>query len=669
MTIYLHNLLNLRAEKQSVTMNQSDCPVQQAVETLTILDRVPVTTVRDCCSLFAYYLRLQYGFNYVDFEPEQLTREERENFDTISAIQSFGQYAQMCKHMIEGVLASGREVYARLEKRTMSQRNDSKLRGGEGLYEENSSKDTETDTETEDMINIRSLLSSMDIMFNQFYEMFLNNDCFPETSMFEKMFISRCLSHREKLNMRRSHLSNLNILLNTLTQAVILSTDHCNSMFEAFFGTGMLFTVLLNVITSEYRTIDLHVNEIVSTPTANATMPYWTRVRLQNEEDRPSIHLLKNTTTPAYMAAIKRLPSELFNVESGLDVYLSVGDTLCTMFIQFIGRISQRLIEWIERNDVKTYVNKHYVYGDAYSLIKSIGRGDQGAWIRFFRRTQDRSSRLYIKLDILIQLNDELACAFGEKQTNTVPGSGGGGKVLETVARKRAMLDGIQSATDKDQLSKTAVQQLKMAPDVANKYKAFTDFMNRYNDFVETSAKDKLFDHWTNLRNEFLLNSGSSLRPDDFNDTNMLTKLDQVNSPLTSYKQWCKDINTTLFPYNILLLAVNFNKDKPIEVNLPTFSEENLQLAWVYKCQEYLRNRRFTSSKCTQIYKYLTNLEVKSRMFYEENTFMFLFSQAISEMPFMYELFGEIAEEHNHNEKEDEQPPKSKNEAEPMDTS
>ena len=51
--------------------------------------------------------------------------------------------------------------------------------------------------------------------------------------------------------------------------------------------------------------------------------------------------------------------------------------------------------------------------------------------------------------------------------------------------------------------------------------------------------------------------------------------------------------------------------------------------------------RRFNSNRCKQILDFFKRLEIKSRLILEEKNFMYMFSEAMERMPFLYALFGD----------------------------
>lgn len=624
MNVYLRDLLQLRAEKSCVTLNPcDDTSTSSTIETLTILENVPESVVRECCSLLAYFLKLERGFESIDFaNPSDLTERQIEQLNTINAVQNFTRYMDLCKNMIERVLENGRRVYALLEERTAARERAAK----------DGPNDHQHDPVHEDIATMHSLLSNMDGVFHRFYDMFVNNDCFPHRLIYEKLFVSCSLSERCPLALRKEHLDDLNTLFSTLSQAIVMSTDHCNSMFEAFFGTGILFTTLLNIMTNQYSREQKASQPNNEPPAANESnadrIRYWTRVRLLRPEDRASAHFIKDVNDPNYVRSVKRLTPDLFDRSSGMDIYLSKGDTLSTLFVQFVGRIFSRLYEWIERSDVKCYVRQHYVCENLQALFGHIGRGqDQRAWIRFFKRTHDRKAKVYIKIEPLLQLNDELIVGNEERTTLAKESTGTDPFTLATTTTGNGV-----------QLRTTA------SADTARRYHLLRDFVERYNEFTCT-RNDCLRQHWSRLRDKFAANSGASSGATDCRDDgdNILLSLDERESPLLSFESWCRCVNASLFPYNFLLLAAN--NDGVVERNKPNFNKETLDHTFTYKCQEYLLSKRFTSGKCAQILAFLSNLEIKSRLLFEEKNFLYLFSNAMENMPFLYDLFGETISE------------------------
>ena len=416
MTVHLENLLVLRAQKADPSVNPCDDPNTAAIQTLTVLENVPCEVVRVCCSVLAYILKLRGGIAPQDFaSPAELNAFELEQWTVLNGVRDFSHYMELCKTLVETVLENGRRVYQLFEQQKQNKEatareagqhangehrelNGAELDASDHQYASVNGGPDDTDQFDEDegeneLSLIHDLLRNMNGVFLRFYDLFVNGNGFPREKIYEKLFVSGCVSHREPMPLHRAHLHSLDSMFSMLAHRIIVSTDHCNTHFEAFFGTGILFTVLLNIITERFSSQDV---ESWSASALSAT-DHWTRVRLARPEDRQSIHFFKNTNSESYRRAVARLPAHLFNATSGLDVYLTKGDTLCTMFVQFMGRVFLRTHEWPLRSDVFAHIKEHFVCDNLQRLFASIGRGeDQRAWIRFFKRNHDRSPRIYI---------------------------------------------------------------------------------------------------------------------------------------------------------------------------------------------------------------------------------------------------------------------------------
>lgn len=623
MNVHIENLLLLRAEKMDRRLNQEndDESKVDTIDTLTVLEDVPVSTVRDCCSLIAYYLKIERGFRPIDFRSvEDLTPNERQQYETLHRVENFVQYTNMCRKMIEDVMANGKRVFALLEEEKRNNNERSKNKNDDDNVNEedggpSSCKRPRNDDSVlaDDLYSTHSLIKNMGGLFNKFHSFFTDQDYMPIATIYEKLFVSSCLSERSPLNLYRAHLADLNTLLSTLTQAVVANTDYCNTLFEAFFGTGILFTALLNIITNEYNG---------ETPVYghNARrLRYWTRVRLHNPEDVTAAHFIKDVRDPTYQRSLNLLPAELFDRTSGRDVLLTKGDTLCTMFVQFLGRIHLRLYEWIERSDVQSYVTRNFVPVNVQTLFASIGRGqDQRSWIRFFKRTNDgRRAKVYIKLDPLLQMNDEIA----------VHSDGG-------MKPKTGAIGGVRHG-ESAQVRSTAPQA------TARQYQMLRDFQQRYDEFLAKNG-DLLHGVWAGASDKFLRETGTN------HSIEMYPQLTAAASPIRSFEVWCKHVNQLLFPYNFLLLSGSDAVDSKDVVTRPlkTFDRETLNHAWTYKCQEYMR---FTRAKCEQMLKFMETIEIKSRMFIEEKNFVLLFGDATRDMTFLYDLVAEFIDDDKDN--------------------
>lgn len=595
--VYLHDILTIRTDKPTRCANLQDVTASNtgAIETLTILQSIPVDVIRESCALLGYYLNLNFSFVAANFpNKESLTYAERTQYETLCSINSFDDYTRRCKAMIERVLTHGKKVYELLQEK--------KNNGGE---------DGENRKEKEEIANTYALIHTLDGIFNNFYDLIIN-DSLPPSMIYERLFLSQCLSERTPLKLYREHLTDLGTLFSVLTKTVIDTTDKCNTLFEAFYGTGILFTILM----------DIMYKDVSSSSSSSRQIQHWTRVRLLNECDKQSIHFLKNTNTDSYRRTIEHLPTNLFDRQSGLDLYFSKGDTLSTLVLQFIGKIYLRLYEWVERTDVKTYVKEHYVCDNVYTLFANIGRGmDQRGWIRFFKHTHNRDSKVFIKLEPLLTLNDEILANNSEERTALVNKTDGSNTAL------------LASGTAGTQI------RANVSQDVAKRYHLFNDFLNRYNEFTTNDRNGRLREHWTKLCRNFVARSNGVSSTDENANVDLLVSLDVDNSPLLSFTQWCNEINAYLFPFNFLLLTGSTNP------NDESFDKEALDLAWTLKCQRYLFVKRFTSSKCRQMLTFLQKFEIKSRMMFEEKEFVFLISSAMESMPFLYELFGELTKE------------------------
>lgn len=620
MNVFLWNLLVVRAEKTDRRLNQADDHASSvdSIETCTVLEEVDRTSVRDCCSLLAYYLKIVRGFEYVDFTgtDDLTTDDQRAQFDTFNRVVDFEQYAVMCREMIENVMRNGKRVFALLEEEK-KQRNSTKVEGESETPPKNKRAKLDDDVDddnsvlVDDVYSAHSLVKNMGGLFNRFHEIFADNECMPIETIYERLFVSSCMSKRAPLPLRLEHLSDANSLTSMLTRAVVANTDTCNTLFEAFFGTGILFTSLLNIITNEYNGEDDGTNQ------SRRRLRYWTRVRMHNPDDVAAAHFLKDVHDPVYRRTLAQLPPELFDAASGRDVLLTKGDTLCTMFVQFVGRIHLRLYEWIEREDVQRHVVDHFVCKNLQALFAQVGRGqDQRSWIRFFKRTNDRRSKLYIKLDPLLQLNDEI----------TVHGETGGKRTASTTMTSTG-------------------QQLKstVPPATAHQYATLRDFKQRYDKFMYT-GNNALFELWNERRTKFLRETErTNAYHVDEARRGIAQRLRSDSSPLLSFEVWCTHVNQLLFPYNFLLLSgeeaigsdVRASESDVSTPRYKSFDAETLGLAWTLKCQEYLR---VTRSKCEQILRFMETIEVKSRMFIEEKNFVMLFGDATRNMTFLYDL-------------------------------
>lgn len=615
-TVHLENLLVLRAQKSDPSINpRDDKNAANTIQTLTVLENVRRDVVRVCCSVLAYILKLRGGIIPQDFHTsEELNEHELCQWHILNEVRDFTHYMDLCKNLVETVLENGRRVYHLFE----MQKQDKDARQKEESNDSSPTEPTESTRGTmpehveeaeNELSLIHDLLRNMNNVFLRFYDLFVNGTGFPREKIYEKLFVSGCVSRREPMQVRRENLRSLDSLFSTLSHEIIVSTDHCNTHFEAFFGTGILFTVLLNIITEKFSNQETTADSWSSYALLGAT-EHWTRVRLRRIEDRHSIHFFKNTNSESYRRTVARLPPHLFDANSGLDVYLTKGDTLCTMFVQFIGRVFLRTHEWPLRSDVFNHLKKHFVCDNLQRLFSSIGRGeDQRAWIRFFKRNQDRSPRVYIQIEPLFSLNDEII--NGESRN-----------LANVAAEKRLNENSIFDAA--------AAGKLKCnKADVARRYQQHKHFMERYNEFMSNRSND-LRDYWNVMRSVFVTNSGgwdeSLADPDD--------------SPLTNFHAWCREVNTLIFPYNFLLISIIAGSERAHRLE-----EKTLDEAWILKCQEYLMARRFNSTRCKQILEFFKRLEIRSRLILEEKKFMYLFSEAMESMPFLYSLFGDSLKE------------------------
>lgn len=612
LTVHLENLLVLRAQKSDPSINpRDDKNAATTIQTLTVLENVPRDVVRVCCSVLAYILKLRGGIVPQDFRSsDELTEHELSQWHILNEVRDFSHYMDLCKNLVETVLENGRRVYHLFE--MQKQDKDARQTEDSRASQTQTTETTEAPEAAEEAENelslIHDLLRNMNNVFLRFYDLFVNGTGFPREKIYEKLFVSGCVSHREPMQLRRENLFSLDSLFSTLSHEVIVSTDHCNTHFEAFFGTGILFTVLLNIITEKFS--GQETADSWSSYALSGATEHWTRVRLGRVEDRNSIHFFKNTNSESYRRTVARLPPHLFDATSGLDVYLTKGDTLCTMFVQFIGRVFLRTHEWPLRSDVFDHLKEHFVCDNLQRLFASIGRGeDQRAWIRFFKRNQDRSPRVYIQIEPLFSLNDEIINGESRNLANVA---------AETRLSENSIFDA------------SAAGKLKCNnADVARRYQQHKHFMERYNDFMSNRSSE-LRDYWNVMRSVFVTNSGGWSEP----------ALDPDDSPLTNFQAWCREVNTLIFPYNFLLISIIAGGERAHRLE-----EKTLDEAWILKCQEYLMARRFSSTRCKQILEFFKRLEIRSRLILEEKKFMYLFSEAMESMPFLYSLFGDSLKE------------------------
>lgn len=619
MDVYLYNILSLRGDKTSRTLNLDDltnATNNGAIETMTIMRDVPIETIRESCALLGYYLNLNFRFESANFSGKhELSDVEREQFDVLSSIDNFDDYTRRCRTMLERVIKKGRRIFE-IENITM---NANDVNG-------NDNNENTSDEEKQEKSNRFTLIHAMNGIFNNFYDL-ITNESLPSAIVYERLFVSQCLSKRPTLKLYREHLCDLNALFSILTKTMIDTIDRCNTLFEAFYQTGILFTALVDLIV---------YNDTTRNKPEKDESRNWTRVRLLNPDDREAVHFIKNTTTTEYRRAVERLPENLFDKQSGLDVYLSINDTFSTLMSQFIGRMYLRLYEWIERSDVKQHLMEYFTCDNVHTLFANIGRGhDQRNWIRFFKRTNNRETKLFIKLEPLLTLNDEMIIGNEDRQTLVGTNNNNNGT------------DGSSSSSTASLLTNSVQLRSTVTQDVARRYHLLNDFLKRYNGFTENDRTGKLNALWNIIRTSFVQRSCGFRLYDTTNDdqnkknniNGFLQSFDQETSPLLSFKAWCEEINTSIFPFNFLLLTLGSQSVNP---NEESFDKETLDLAWIYRCQKYLMMKRFTSSKCRQILTFLQQFEIKSRMVAEEREFMFVISSALENMPFIYELFTDL---------------------------
>lgn len=529
--VYLHNVVHLRAEKSDRSSSLSSSVAANATS-LTFLPNVAASMIDDCCTSLGYFVRLMYGVDDSDCRAQQLTDDQAKVFGLFNAATSFHEYVSVCRRIVESVLQNVKFIY--------------------DLYNSEAGKN-ECDGELKSMYE---MLRHMDSLFQQFYTIFTDEESFPHRTIRDKLFVSACLSERKAIVLRREHIGDRETLFSALINATDMMSDQSNTVFEAFFSGGFFIICLLNILTTNYTT---------------SSQQAFTRIRMLGEGGRESIPLLKNTLSPEYQLAVQNLPAAIFDPDT--DVYLSKSDTLTTLFAQFLGRVYLRMYEWCDRSDVNAHIRKHFLPQNTNSLFSIVGRGpDQKAWIRFFKRTSNGAPKVFVKIEPLLQLNDQLIVNSQSNKANSMTSNA--------------------------------------SADVVQRYQMLKDFLTRYNEFC---AKNNDQSYWRSQVERF---------DRVLNDPGI-----ETDSPLRSFDVWCADINSLVFPYNFLLM-------------FSTIDARELDECWVYRAQQYLMNRRFTSAKCGQLLEFLRTVEIKSRLLFDENQFMFLFTSAMKNMPFLYNLFN-----------------------------
>lgn len=530
--MYLHNVVQLRAEKSERSSSLSSSVAANATS-LTFLPNVPTSVIDDCCTALGYFVRLMYGVDERECRDQQLTGDEANVFALFNGASNFCEYVTVCRRIVESVLQNVKFIYD--------------LHNGQT---------SENDSSSGELKSMYEMLRHMDSLFQQFYAIFTDEESFPRRTIRDKLFVSACLSERRPIVLRREHISDRETLFAALICATDAMSDQSNTVFEAFFCGGFFVICLLNILTTNYT---------------SGAQQAFTRVRMLGEGGRESIPLLKNTLARDYQESIQNLPAALFDPET--DVYLSKSDTLTTLFAQFLGRVFLRMYEWCERSDVNAHVRKHFLPANTNSLFSIVGRGpDQKAWIRFFKRASNGAPKVFVKIEPLLQLNDQLIVNSSANKGNTMTSNA--------------------------------------SADVVQRYQMLKDFLSRYNDFC---ARNNNQAYWRSQVERF--------------DRVLNDPTIEMDSPLRSFDVWCADVNSIVFPYNFLLM-------------FSSIGTQELDECWVYRAQQYLMNRRFTSGKCGQLLQFLRTVEIKSRLFFDEQQFMFLFTSAMKSMPFLYDLFN-----------------------------
>lgn len=585
---------------------------------------------------------------------------------------------------------------------------------------------------------------NMQQIFGAYIDMFLDAN-FDRYVIYMRFMLDCTLSRDIPLTLSADTFNNLQTLFPTLLRLTVASTDFCNTQMSAFFGPGMMINMLLYLTSNETisdalnlvaerkkrkNTHEIHSDidaerdndaGILSHETYNAdttcendssalTPPvnknrlitHWTRLSIKDREDYDSAFLLRDIDSDEYRRCVASLSPSEFSAEQG-HVFMSKGDTLATLFLQFVSRLFYRLYEWPERHDVKCHLERYFQCDNIATFFAQVGRQNQ-AWIKFFKRRQQKPGA---ESTSEIQQNEleQMVSAISEQGTNSTS-SGFLHKDLSTesvdedggVTRKRSLplvyinMSRLHSLYDsvaygfpanQPKVSTAKRQRLDVASvagtasgvasptllsngaAVKAAWDSLVDFKHAYVDFfVKGCSKDESYRRWFVQRvTDFALRSGGFREnpcprhhPMDVEmnfDTGCVRFSNCETCTLSLYRQksdddkFSIDFNDSIFTFkrwaeevNNLLFPYNFLLSSVAYANNGRkFDDDTLSQVWIFKTQEVLVSRRFTADKCRRCLEYFEKLSKLSRFVVEESNLKKIFASLLRDLPFLQDFF------------------------------
>lgn len=691
--IPVDGLITFSGKKSCLANNVCDEPASPVVST-TFLYQLDKNEIFRCCALLSYQLRLKHNVVYA-FDKSALSASQLAQFQLFNHITCFSEYIELCKSFILCFRQCNDNITAKFSQESNRRKiaNQGRKRHVYGTFvntadnaDHNNPDSHESDDEFRELQSVYEQMENMKKMFDFYFNMFVGEE-FDRYIIYEKIYLDTCLSSDIPLTMQLTDFDNIGTLFASLLRLTLVSTDFCNSQFSAFFGTGMMLNMLL------YLTID----EIFRHPFENQSKTWqqkrchWTRLTLLNPEDHAAACLLRDVDSDSYHRAISALPEGEFDSTLG-HIYMSKGDTLSTLFLQFNSRLFMRLYEWPERRDVKLHLIDKYVCDNIASYFLKSGRSQQHSWIKFFKRKPQNFSQnastpvknndtavnnlethtssflsatllpvhaeklppqIFINMSALHSLYDSLACGI-QKNNN-----------------KRSRLENPQKTVSPFTNNTDNAVVIADNAQVKRNWEALDAFKDSYLTFFinGVALRDNFREWYQKMCVTFILRSGGyrgfcpnnhprlfSFEPDlskvyspdcqtctdslysDFNS-------DQ-SSGVFSLAKWAKEVHTMIFPYNFLFKSADFIKNNGV------LSDNTLRQAWALKAQELLVSRRFSSDKCLRCHTYLCDLEKRSRLIVEEGQLKNLFISAMENLPFIRDLM-DIHENEDDEEQDD----------------
>lgn len=435
MDFVVRNLVEFKPEKVARDLNECDVPSTGLVESETFLKGLDVDFVKKCCAILSYQLRLKHPI-CLPFDVNVLSNDaSREAYSLFWSIDNFSTYIDECTTFAEVFRDCNERVATLFRDETISKSRSKSNEDGLGTngrlgkrkrdtltnderrrrvvddeVDDDNNDEDEDDLPLDDLETILDQYQSMQKIFGAFIDMFLDKN-FDRYVIYKRFFLDFCLSEAIPLTLTADVFVDLRSLFAHLLRFTIHSTDFCNTQMSAFFGPGMMINMLLYLTSSDMvndalaivnerkerkrmkvRAKDettktettINVEDETKQKTSTPLVTHWTRLTIRDRDDYDSAFLLRDIDNDDYRRCVASLSPDEFSAEMG-HVFMSKGDTLSTIFMQFVSRLYRRLLEWPERSDVKIHLEQFFQCDNIATFFAQSGRQNQN-WIRFFKR-------------------------------------------------------------------------------------------------------------------------------------------------------------------------------------------------------------------------------------------------------------------------------------------